>query len=261
MHCEWIRRISFFRWFFGYLYIKKIVRSPFLGWCLKYFGSKFTDSRIPGLKGDSPFLILKFFSFCMQMLFHMNSYVFSITFFVSHFWFLLALIGHCDSLMLRFFLSNFRHWHWKILSRWHPFFLLWLISLIWLSKNFHCPLSLHQIHSPPTIQFLIDCLPWLYCTTSLNLYLTMDLYNLKPSSCCTSIFTYEFTYLQIATLYLRIHLLIPTNCCIPIWTTLYLWIYLQKVTYQFIQCCTYKFIYKHELWACYFRHMPSCGWE
>jgi hypothetical protein len=41
--------------FFGYLYIKKIVPSPFLGRCLKYFGSKFTDSRIPGLKGESLF--------------------------------------------------------------------------------------------------------------------------------------------------------------------------------------------------------------
>ncbi len=30
-------------------------------------------------------------------------------------------------------------------------------------------------------------------------------------------------------LYLRIHLLIPTNCCLPIWTTLCLQIYLQKV--------------------------------
>jgi hypothetical protein len=41
--------------FFGYLYIKKFVPSPFLGRCLKYFGSKFTDSRIPGLKGESLF--------------------------------------------------------------------------------------------------------------------------------------------------------------------------------------------------------------
>jgi hypothetical protein len=40
--------------FFCYLY-KKIVPSPFLGRCLKYFGSKFTDSRIPGLKGESLF--------------------------------------------------------------------------------------------------------------------------------------------------------------------------------------------------------------
>jgi hypothetical protein len=75
---------------------------------------------------------------------------------------------------------------------------------------------------PPTIQFSIDCLPWLYCTTSLNLYLPMDSYNLKPTNCCIPIFTYKFTYLRIATLYLRIHLLIPTNFCIPIWTMLYL---------------------------------------
>ncbi len=126
---------------------------------------------------------------------------------------------------------------------------------------FHCPLSLHQIHLPPTIQFSIDCLPWLYCTTSLNLYLPTDLYNLEPTNCCIPIFTYEFMSLRIATLYLQIHLLIPTNCCIPIWTTFYPWIYLQKVTYQFVQHCTYKFIYSHELSACYFWHMPSCGWE
>jgi hypothetical protein len=124
---------------------------------------------------------------------------------------------------------------------------------------FHCPLNLHQIHSPPTIQISIDCLPWLYCTTSLNLNLPTDLYNLEPMNWCIPIFTYKFTYLQIATFYLRIHLLIPKNCCIPIQTTFYLRIYLQKVTYQFVQCCTYEFIYNHELSACYFQHMPSCG--
>jgi hypothetical protein len=62
--------------FLGYLYIKKIVQSTFFGWCLKYFRSKCTDSRIPGLKGN-------FFSFCMLALFHTNSNVFSIA---NFFW-------------------------------------------------------------------------------------------------------------------------------------------------------------------------------
>ncbi len=159
MHNKWIRRISFFRWFFWLSLYKKIVPSPFLGWCLKYFGSKFTDSRIPGLKGETLFLYLEFFSFCMQMLFHTILYVFSIAnFFDNHFWILLPLIGHCDSLSLRVCLSNFRHWYWKILSRWHPF--LSRYGLFHKSAShppliiFHCPLSSHQIHSPPSIQLL-----------------------------------------------------------------------------------------------------------
>jgi hypothetical protein len=85
MHSKWICRISFSDSFFCYLYILKNVPSPFLGWCLKYFGSKFTDSCIPGLKEESLFIYLEFFSFCMQMLFHTNLYVFLLQFFlVSH---------------------------------------------------------------------------------------------------------------------------------------------------------------------------------
>jgi hypothetical protein len=68
--------------FLGYLYIKKIVQSTFSGWCLKYFRSKCTDFRIPGLEGEPLFLYLEFFSFLMQALFHMNSYVFFIANFV-----------------------------------------------------------------------------------------------------------------------------------------------------------------------------------
>ncbi len=182
-------------------------------------------------------------------------------FLVSHFWFLLALIGHCDSLLLRFFCQTSatdtgRFWADGILS---------FSALAYLTNPvliiFHCPLSLHQIHSPPTIQFSIECLPWLYCTTSLILYLPTDSYNLEPMNCCIPIFTYKFMYLQIATLYLRIHLRTPTNCCIPIRITLYLQIHLWLVTYKFVQCHTYELIYNHELWACYFQHMPSCGWE
>ncbi len=155
-------------------------------------------------------------------------------FLVSHFWFFMALIGHCDSLSLRFFCQTSA----TGIGRFWADGILFFSALAYFTNPaliiFHRPLSLHQIYSPPTIQFSIDCLPWLYCTTLLNLYLPTDLYNLEPTNCCIPIFTYKFTYLQIATLYLWIHLLIPTNCCIPIRTTLYLWIYLQKVTYQFI---------------------------
>ncbi len=255
MHSKWICRIFFFRWFFGYLYIKKFVRSPFLGWCLKYFGSKFTDSRIPGLKGESLFLYLEFFSFCMQTLLHTNVYVFSIAnFFGSHFWFLLALIGHCDSLSLQFFCQTYatdtgRFWADGI------FFFSALAYFTNLALIiFHCPLSSHQIHSPPTIQLSIYCIPWLYCATSLNLYLPTDSYNLKPTNCCIPIFTYKFTYLQIATLYLRIHLLIPTNCCIPIWSTFYLRI---SFTYEKLHLNSYNVVPTNSSTIMNYQHVTS----
>ncbi len=155
MPCEWIRRISFFQMFFLLSLYKNFIRSPFLGWCLKCFGSKFTDSRIPGLKGDSLFFNKFFFCVCKCRFIQIRMFFLSLIFLVSHFWILLALIGHCDSLLLRFFLSNFRHWHWKILSRWHPF--LFRFGLSYLTNPvliiFHCPLSLHQIHPPPTARF------------------------------------------------------------------------------------------------------------
>ncbi len=195
---------------------KKFVRSPFWGPCLKYFGSKFTDSYLPGLQGDSLFLSLSFFlCLCKRRFIQIRMFFLLLIFLGSHLWFLLALISHYDSLLLQFFCQisatdTGRFWADGI---------LFFSTLAYLTNPvliiFHCPLSLHQIHSPPTIQFSIDCLHWLYCITSLNLYLPTNLYYLK------------FTYLWIATLYLRILLLIPTNCCILIRTTLYLRIYVQ----------------------------------
>jgi hypothetical protein len=59
--------------------------SPFLGWCLKYFGSKFTDSRIPGLKGESLFLYLDFFlSVCKRCFIQIHMFFLSLFFLVSH---------------------------------------------------------------------------------------------------------------------------------------------------------------------------------
>ncbi len=52
---------SLFQMVFWLSLYKNFVRSLLLGWCLKYFGGKFTDSCIPGLKGESLFLSLSFF--------------------------------------------------------------------------------------------------------------------------------------------------------------------------------------------------------
>ncbi len=122
MHSKWIRRISFFRWFFGLSLYKKFVQSPFLGRCLKYFRSKLTDSCILRLKGESLFLYLSFFlSVCKRCFIQTRMFFLSLIFLVSHFLILLALIGHCDSLLLHIFCQTFaadtgRFWADGILS-------------------------------------------------------------------------------------------------------------------------------------------------
>ncbi len=71
--------------FFGYLYIKKIVPSPFLSRCLKYFGSKFTDSCIPGIKGESLFYTKEFFlSVCKRYFIRIRMFFLLLFFLVSH---------------------------------------------------------------------------------------------------------------------------------------------------------------------------------
>ncbi len=67
--------------FFWYLYIKKSYHPPFWVsvWNILVVNLQilaYLDSR------GSPFFILRVFSFCMQMLFHTNSYVFSIAIFL-----------------------------------------------------------------------------------------------------------------------------------------------------------------------------------
>ncbi len=153
MHCEWIRRISFFRWYFGYLYIKISYDHSF--W-VGVWNILVVNLQIPAYLGSrmSPFFIPKFFlSVCKCCFIRICMFFLSLIFLVNHFWFLLALIGHCESLSLRFFCQTSA----TDTGRFWADGILFFSALAYFTNPaliiFHCPLSLHQIHSPPTIQF------------------------------------------------------------------------------------------------------------
>ncbi len=150
--------------FSGCSFYKKIRTIHLFFVCLKKNSYQLYRFPPTWAQGGFPFLDLKFFSFGMQALFHMNScgefvrFLIANLFVVSHFIFIMAVSSHCDSLSLRVLFSNFQRYLQKILSRWHHFFSCCLVfctdpPLI----IFHCPLSSHPKDSSTTIQLSADC--------------------------------------------------------------------------------------------------------
>ncbi len=125
----------------------------------------------------------------------------------------MAVSSHCDRLSLRVLFSNFQRYLRKILSRWHHFsFLLFVFLHQSASHNFSLSIEL-------TSKRLIY-----YNTVVYRLYLAQfvqrQTYDLLHSNSDhflrTNLPTYKFTYLQIGSFHIQIHLptdlaVVPTN--------------------------------------------------
>jgi hypothetical protein len=125
----------------------------------------------------------------------------------------MAVSSHCDSLSLRVLFSNFQCYLWKIQSRWHHCsFLLFIFLHQSASHNFSLSIELtsKRLIYYNTVVYRLYLAQFVQCRTY-NLLHSNSNHFLRTNSP-----TYEFTYLQIGSFHIQIHLptdltVVPTN--------------------------------------------------